>query len=317
MVEKKTEERLKAVQEILGEHRPMTVRQLYYQLVSRQVIENKRTMYQATSKLLVEARQDWIIPWEWIEDRLRRPRRPSMWSGIPSFARMVEHAYRRNIFMPMADWNGNTEKGVDDTFPERAEQGMKTAPDFLQKKLIQVWLEKDALSGIFEDELAPYGVTLHVGRGFTSWTSLKKMTDEWFRWEHYNGPAFKNYCTDIILLCFSDFDPSGWFMIDDLQTRLNFFTASPQIIRCALLPEDIDEYNLPQDFAKSSDNRKPAFIKQHGDVSVELDALPVDILREKIQDALHDHMNMDAWENVKKLETEERKRIKEALGRIT
>jgi hypothetical protein len=31
---------------------------------------------------------------------------------------------------------------------------------------VEVWLEKDALSGIFEDVLRPYGVTLNVGRGY-------------------------------------------------------------------------------------------------------------------------------------------------------
>ncbi len=54
---------------------PMTVRQVYYQLVSRQVVENNRNRYQSVSDALVKARQQEIIPWDWIEDRLRKPRR--------------------------------------------------------------------------------------------------------------------------------------------------------------------------------------------------------------------------------------------------
>jgi len=37
---------------------------------------------------------------------------------------------------------------------------------------ITVWLEKDALSGIFEVVLGEYGVTLNVGRGYDGWDSI-------------------------------------------------------------------------------------------------------------------------------------------------
>ena len=71
---------------ILKEHRPMTVRQVYYQLVSRQVIKNNDGRYKAVSKLLVEARRSGDIPWEWIEDRLRQPRTVNMWTDLGEFA---------------------------------------------------------------------------------------------------------------------------------------------------------------------------------------------------------------------------------------
>jgi len=54
---------------ILAEHHSMMARQVYYQLVSRQVIENNRSQYQAVSKAMVWARQEGIIPWDWIEER--------------------------------------------------------------------------------------------------------------------------------------------------------------------------------------------------------------------------------------------------------
>ena len=74
----KTVQLIETAKSILAEQHPMTVRQVYYQLVSRQVIENKRVAYQAVSKALVEARLQGVIPWAWIEDRLRRPRSVSM-----------------------------------------------------------------------------------------------------------------------------------------------------------------------------------------------------------------------------------------------
>jgi hypothetical protein len=91
---------------------------------------------------LVAARQEGLIHWNSIEDRLRRPRAVSMWDSLPDFAETVLRSYRRDIWAT-------------------------------QPRYIEVWLEKDALSGIFEDVLAPFGVTLNVGRGYDGWTSIK------------------------------------------------------------------------------------------------------------------------------------------------
>src|SRR5262249_1614394 len=113
--------------EVLGANHPMTVRQVYYQLVSRQVIKNNRSQYQAVSNLLVEARKDGPCPWEWVEARLRRPRSVSMWTDLTDFLNTVRHAYRRDV------WDN-------------------------QPVYLECWVEKDALSGIFEDVLDRYGV---------------------------------------------------------------------------------------------------------------------------------------------------------------
>ena len=123
---RKTTALIEAAAEILGEHHPMTVRQVFYRLVSRQVIENTRGAYQAVSKALVVARREGLIPWEHIEDRLRQPRHISMWCGLDDFAETAAAAYRRDIW---------------------AAQPIR----------VEVWLEKDALSGIFEDVLDDYG----------------------------------------------------------------------------------------------------------------------------------------------------------------
>src|SRR5688500_16590624 len=127
----KTQAMLDVAIEVLRNAHPMTVRQVYYQLVSRHVIDNNRGRYQAVSDLLVDARREGSIPWEWIEDRLRSPRRVSMWGGVADFLTAVRGAYRRDVW---ADQPG----------------------------YLEVWLEKDALSGIFETALASYGVTLNV-----------------------------------------------------------------------------------------------------------------------------------------------------------
>jgi len=251
----------------------MTVRQAYYQLVSRQVVENSRSRYQAVSDALVDARLEGVIPWEWIEDRLRRPRMVSMWDDLSDFAELARTAYRRDV------WASQT---LD----------------------IEVWLEKDALSGIFEDVLHEYGVTLNVGRGYDGWSSIRNAAQRF-------GDGH-----NVTVLYFGDFDPSGEDMVRSLRERLGKLGSSPSIIKVSLSMEDVKRYHLPPNFTKPTDTRQAAFVAIHGDVSVELDALPANVLRTRLQEEIEQRMDMDALRAVQAQEANDRTRLTEALRSI-
>lgn len=263
---------LKTAVYVLNGYHPMTVRQVYYQLVSRQVIENNRSAYQAVSNVLVAARRDGTIPWEWIEDRLRRPRTVAMWNNLADFAETVRRAYRRDV------WD--------------------TQPGY-----VEVWVEKDALSGIFEDVLQPYGVTLNVGRGFDGWSSIKNAAD---RYEDRE---------DVTVLYFGDFDPSGEDMVRSLRERLSELGSNPEIIKCALTHEDVEHYSLPPALTKPTDTRSAAFVARHGDIAVELDALPADILRDRVEGEVKARMDLNALSSVRHLEDTERAKLVELLAK--
>ena len=256
---------------ILAAHNPMTVRQVYYQLVSRQVIENNRSQYQAVSNALVDARQEGAIPWEWIEDRLRRPRAVSMWDDLPDFANTVCKAYRRDVWPT-------------------------------QEMLVEVWLEKDALSGIFETLLDPYGVTLNVGRGYDGWDSI-----------HNAAMRYLDWGGDVAILYFGDLDPSGEDMVRSLGVRLGFFQTSPEITKCALTLADVERYHLPPDFTKATDSRQAAFVLRWGDIAVELDALPVDVLESRLEYEVRQRLDLSALTTIRDLETTERRQMAELL----
>lgn len=74
---KKNLEKLALINSIIEEYSAdgykLTLRQLYYQLVSRDVIPNKQSEYAKISTLLKEGRMAGIVDWEAIEDRLRLP----------------------------------------------------------------------------------------------------------------------------------------------------------------------------------------------------------------------------------------------------
>jgi hypothetical protein len=269
------EEIVQAAYEELAELHPMTLRQAHYRLVGRgdTTYRNTQGDYKQLSVWLRDARLSGRIPWEWVEDRLRRPRRVSMWSGLPDFVAAVGRSYRREVW--------------DD-----------------QPEYLEVVVEKDALSGIFEGVLDPYGVTLNVGRGYDGWSSIKAAAG---RYGHGEG---------VSVLYFGDFDPSGEDMVRSLHDRLAELGCFPEIVKCALAFEDIEEYDLPPDPTKAKDSRREAFVERYGDVAVELDALPPAVLRDRIEREVRLRMDLEALERTRRVESEERRRLDDLLDSL-
>ena len=193
-----------------------------------------------------------------------------MWDDLPDFVETVRRAYRRNVW-PM------------------------------QPAYLEVWLEKDALSGIFEAVLSEYGVTLNVGKGYDGWDSIRNAAD---RFGDGDG---------VTVLYFGDFDPSGEDMARSLVERLAFFDCNPELIKCALTRDDVTRYNLPPDFTKATDTRRAAFVAKHGDISVELDALPAAVLRSRLVTEIESRLDLDALAEVKQLERADRRRLESIL----
>ena len=267
----KTLELISSMLEILAEQNPMTVRQVLYQLASRQLLELCQRSYLKVSRLLADARKDGVIPWDWIEDRTRRPHYVSMWEDLPGFLETVRQAYRRDVWQD-------------------------------QDVYVECWVEKDALSGLFGDVLKPYGVTLNVGKGYDGWSSIKGAADRLLRADNAGKTTH--------LLYFGDHDPSGEDMVRSLRERLAFFGCLPEFVKCALTAGDIEHYHLPPAFNKTSDTRERKFTTLHGETaSVELDALPWHVLKERIIKVVEDRMDLDALAETRRIEEQDNERL--------
>jgi hypothetical protein len=274
----KTQRMIDEAHDILAAFHPMTVRQVYYQLVSRQVVENNRGQYQAVSDALVAARREGTIPWEWIEDRLRGLR--GGLDGLNSVEAFLDHEVANFA------------------------RGYSAAVWPTQPRYVEVWLEKDALSGIFEDVLDTYNIGLNVGRGYDGWSSI------------HNAAARYGTGEQATTLYFGDFDPSGEDMVRSLRYRLADQCADPEIIKIALTVEDIERYQLPPNFTKPTDTRRGAFVARFGDLSVELDALPPNVLRERIVEAVEGHLDMEALRAVREQEIRQETQLVEMRIRV-
>lgn len=267
-----------AAREELAAGHPMTLRQVHYRLVSRDDIVHPNTLsaYDTLGGWLRDDRLLSIIPWGWMEDRLRQATEWQMWEGPRAFLHSIRDDYSRDVWQD-------------------------------QEHYVEVWCEKDALSGIFSDVVSRYGVTLNVGRGYDGWSSIKKAAERYRR-------RMLRFGMDTTVLYFGDFDPSGEDMHRSLQERLARLDARPDMPKVALTYEDAQ--TLPGDVTKADDSRREAFVARYGDVAVELDALPVDDLRGRIQREIEALMDMDALSESTRVEQEQRQQLQEGIDRI-
>ncbi|OGZ78565.1 MAG: hypothetical protein A2360_04365 [Candidatus Staskawiczbacteria bacterium RIFOXYB1_FULL_32_11] len=195
-------------------------------------------------------------------DRVRRPIKTSSWIDLKDFFATVKNSYKRN------KWQG-------------------------QENYVEVWLEKDALAGVFEPITRKYDLNLSIGRGYQSLSSLNDAVNRF--------PIDK----DIRILYFGDFDPTGLDIPRSAEENLNkHFGLYPIFERLALTEDDIAKYKLPPAPTKNTDSRAHAFVKEHGNITVELDALPPDVLTKRIEENIV--KNLDMVQFMQDLNTEKR-----------
>jgi hypothetical protein len=152
-----------AALDLLRDDHPMTIRQLFYRLVSLGTIAKTETEYKSTvGRLLCEMRRDGEVPFGWIADNTRWMRKPQTHSSLGGFLRRSAETYRRAV------WDN-------------------------QDAYVEVWLEKDALAGVLIDVTAPWDVPLMVTRGYASLSYLHSAAESI---KAKGKPAFLYYFGD-------------------------------------------------------------------------------------------------------------------------
>lgn len=258
----KTARLLGAISQILAEHKQygkLTVRQVYYQLVSRAVIENSKKSYQNYIHHLTTGRKAGVIPWDAFEDRARIFYK----EPVPGRLYNIVERTGEDVFK---DWV----KYILD--PDISEY--HTLPKWLdQPYYVELWVEKDALAGFLSPLCNDLGVGLVVSRGYTSYTFKQEVIQ---RFEERSGDR------DPILLYLGDLDPSGY----DIYRCLRDEIQNGQVERIGLDLQDISQFGLipnpkredPDAKKKKEDTRIPAFRRLFPELKkneyYELDGLP-------------------------------------------
>ena len=77
--------------------------------------------------------------------------------------------------------------------------------------------------------------------------------------------------------------------------------------------DDVGRYRLPTDFTKKKDTRRAAFVARYGDISVELDALPLDVLTDRLRQEVEARLDLTALRQVQEKEHQEKEQLVSAL----
>lgn len=249
----------------------LTVRQLYYQFVARGLLENTQRCYKRLADVVSQARLAGLIDWEAIEDRTRSLRSLSSWSSPDSIVHAAERGYRRDL------WED-------------------------QEYRPEVWIEKDALLGVFAGVCDELDVPYFACRGYNSQSEMWRA-----------GQRFLSYLDgdqEPVVFHFGDHDPSGMDMTRDNEDRLTLFLGqAANVKRLALNWDQIERYTPPPNFAKVTDSRASVYIAEFGLDSWELDAMEPAVLAELVRSAVLAVRDEDVYNDTVERQEEERRQL--------
>jgi hypothetical protein len=255
--------------QILIEDHPQTARQLHYRIFSLglDTYRNDKGSYRRLCRLLTNARRLWR------QCELRNSGQPKL--GIPSnwIIDELRQGERVDVFENALEYI----EAVRDSYRRDTWQD--------QPFYVELWGEKATVLGSLRPIASEWGMTLRVCRGFGS----AGMEDQ-------VGRLFEGIDKQIIVLYVGDFDPSGVLIEQDMHRRVRAASGVDfQMVRLAIQPEDISEFNIPPQKIKASDPRARTFLKQYGNATVELEGLPVKELKRRIVQRVSSLIDFDRW----------------------
>lgn len=277
---KKYERLIDETKNIVQEYSDMklTIRQVYYRLVSKQIIKNNRSQYVYFDQILTEYRKNNIEFSKYFEDKGRSVNDTTYeLYPIYKFSRAIN--YRLNYIKkgyPRLEYNRY----------------------LLQDEIPIILLEKDALSTIFERAISGYPNYLISCHGFNSFTQM---------YELMNKLKAERKERKFYVYIFTDFDDSGLLIQNNFlnQMRKYLKIKFENVQRIALNKEQIEKYDIPQNPVKKTTHSKynlPYF--------VELDALEPHILTDLAKKCVKKHFNKDLYKSISKALDRRNNRLK-------
>lgn len=224
----------------------LTLRQVYYQMVARDIIPNNERSYKNLGALINDARLAGLIDWNAIEDRTRNIRGRTHWEKPGDVIKAAAYNYHLDYWQD-------------------------------QDNYVEVWVEKDALVGVVGRICDQLDLKYFSCRGYVSqsemWVAAKRLEKR------------QREGKNIVLLHLGDHDPSGIDMSRDILDRLNVFeTDDIEFKRLALNMEQVEEYNPPPNPTKLTDSRATKYLSDFGHECWELDALEPKVIDALIKD---------------------------------
>ncbi len=267
------------VNEYSGQGLKLTLRQLYYQLVTKNVIKNEERSYKNLSNLVSDARLSGMLDWDAIEDRIRVPVIPSEFKNLSDLVDAALYSYR------LPRWE-------------------------TQENYVELWVEKDALAGVLRPLAHQYHVPMMVNRGYSSQSAMYEAS------KRYLGQSDNKF--NRVILYLGDFDPSGEDMVRDIGDRMQIFGcgAEFEIRKIALTLAQVKKYNPPPNPAKHTDPRSKEFIAKYGVSSWEVDAINPKELTRIIIKEIESYIDKDTMQIILDKENEDKRKLTMIVSRL-
>lgn len=251
----------------------LTLRQLYYQFVARGLIPNSVKSYTKLGNLINDARLAGLVDWSAIEDRTRNVQRTAHWDDPADAVNAVYQQYRIDTWA---------------TQPRR----------------VEVWIEKEALTGVIERTCRDLDVPYFACRGYVS------ASEEWRAYR-------RSMAHPLTILHLGDHDPSGIDMTRDNNDRLNkVFGGDVEMRRIALNMDQVEQYDPPPNPAKMTDTRFQDYAKEFGTSSWELDALEPSVINALITLHVETIRDDELYSAALDLQEEGRRRLAEVVEEL-
>lgn len=249
----------------------LTLRQLFYQFVSRDFIANNQREYKNLGDIINDARLAGLVDWLAIVDRTRNLQSLAHWTSPSAIIDACASQYR------IDKWA-------------------------LQTRRVECWIEKDALVGVIEGVCNELDIAYFSCRGYTSQSEMWSAAQRLRKYSQEEQTP--------LVLHLGDHDPSGIDMTRDITDRLSEFSGRDiEVRRLALNMAQVKEYNPPPNPAKITDSRAEAYIAEYGEESWELDALEPAVIARLIRDAVEEVREPLAWDGSLRTEATQRKQL--------
>jgi hypothetical protein len=264
---------LKASLDIIEEEGGVvTLRHLFYRLVGQGLLDKTEAGY----KRLVNYTKDWrhsgVMPYTALSDSTRWYHGNIRYSSPEEAVASTLKNYRKDLWQ---DWNTHKE----------------------------IWTEKDAMVSILLSVADPLGVKVFSTRGYASIASVANTAAPTIS-EHLSQGKYVN------IYYFGDHDPSGKDIDRAVRNEIGRHLEGNEIVnfyfkRVAILPEDIEKYDLLTRPTKKTDSRSAKFKGE----SVELDSMDMRIVKQRVYDCIMENMPDGLMEEALKKETTDMTRI--------
>lgn len=259
----------------------LTLRQLYYQFISRDFFPNSEKSYDKLGRIVNDARLAGLIDWHHLEDRGREAHGVSWLGHEPD--EQAELIRRAQYGFTLDLWAG-------------------------QERRIEVWVEKQALEEVAERAARSYRVGHFACKGYVSqsemWTAGRRMREASLAGQ------------TPLVLHLGDHDPSGIDMTRDIQERLSMFAETDiEVRRIALNMAQIDDLNPPPNPAKVTDSRFAEYQAIYGSESWELDAVEPEALITLIENEIASEVDINLFNEQVEAEHEGRAQFDDIADR--